>query len=756
MGTILDRPAQVVSLLAPGGTPFRGLLPFDVGNAHLFFGRDRETEELLEKLRVAPFLAVIGESGSGKSSLVRAGLVPALHRGRVGDGREGIWRTLVMRPGKDPFRELSNTLPGLVPDIDHAQRMDVREACARQLGTGTDGLGGCVGSLVTAGQRTLLVVDQFEELFTQSVDTGERDRFIDTLLAGSDATGDRPVHIVITLRADFYSHCFEHPTLPEIISTNQYPVRAIDRTQLVEVIEKPAAMAGAQLQPGLVDAILHDVGAESASLALLEHTLLELWKLRSGGTLTHESYESIGRVQGALEHHAEDVFGALDAQRQTCAKRLMLNLGVPGDGGTVTRRPVARDELLQPGETGGPTEQVLQHLIEQRLLTVRQGADGADGATELVEVAHEALLRGWLDEDREFLLWRQRTRTAFQAWEESGRDQGVLLRGGPLAEAQRWLRERAEDMGEAGRTFIAESVARAQRALRLKQAAMATIAALAVVAAGSALVARNAKARADKSFDQATKVLRQVGEMTAVGGGAEAEQSEVVELRAGVAREAIAFYEELDGEGAITESLQLQQAVAQYRLGNILSVQGEEDESEAAFDEAISILEGLPDSARYRRELANAHHWKGELLAKYDRWANAEDEYHLALAEQRELAEGSSAEFPGHRRLFELGRTLNSLGTALKNDEDWDEAKKTYEEARCHFSQAIEDAEASEVPDSYRQGSAWAFNGLALLHRDRGKEELDRGEETLAVAAARRWPDRGRRTSHRRGRSPGC
>ena len=298
------------------------------------------------------------------------------------------------------------------------------------------------------------------------------------------------------------------------------------------------------------------------------------------------------------------------------------------------------------------------------------------------------------------------------------------MRGGPLAEARRWLDDRSEDLREAGRTFIAESVARAQRALRLKQAAVATIAVLAVAAGVFAVVAQALRGQAEESFDVATLALQQVGEMTEVIGQAKAEQPEVVELKRGIAERAITFYERLDNPRA---EQRLEEAVARYRLGNIFVVDGMSDAAFLAFDEAIQILEvltqGDPDNVRYRQELANAHHWRGEGHWRASEWPEAEVAYRQALPTLQELAEGSSDTATRQLHLFELGRTLNGLGIVLRRQARWDDAEASFEEARASFDRAIAgSAEATGVPSNYRQGLAWAHTNLAELYDGWGND----------------------------------
>jgi hypothetical protein len=438
VGAILEKEPAVVSLLPADQPPFRGLFVFDVEHAHLFFGRDRETEELLERLRADPFLAVVGDSGSGKSSLVRAGLVPALHRGRFYDGTAWVksWRVAICRPGDDPFRELANALPDLDLELTPEKRIAVLAQCREQLKQGKEGLYNCLAALVRSGVRTLLIVDQFEELFTLTIESEERRRFVDSLLNAQGGVGDRPVHVLITLRADFYSRCWEHPELPKRIAGNQYAVRRMDRAQLKEAIEKPLAMAGARLEPGLTDVILNDVGDEPGNLPLLEHALEQLWERRSDQTLTHRAYNEIGRVSGAIKHQADEVYQRFDEREKELARKIFLRLTQPGEGTEDTRRRASKSEILALGGDREMAERVLVRLADTRLVTTGGETPGED---DVVEVAHEALirewprLRGWVEADREEILFERRLTNAVAEWKKHGQDHSYLYHGARLA-----------------------------------------------------------------------------------------------------------------------------------------------------------------------------------------------------------------------------------------------------------------------------------------------------------------------------------
>lgn len=800
VASILSRPAEALSLLPPGEAPFRGLLTFGVEHSHLFFGRDEETTELLEKLKTSPFLAVIGDSGSGKSSLVRAGLVPALHRGHFRDAAaaSASWRVAVIKPGSDPFRELASGLLDLLDEATPAERMSTLDACAGQLGKGTQGLCNAISALVPKGERTLLIIDQFEEVFTQSHDPDERDRFIDTLLAASNCDGDRPLHTIVTLRADFYSQCFEHPTLPKVMSNSQYAVRAIARDKLPEVIEKPAILAGIKLEPGLVEAILFDLGEGPGNLPLLEHTLLQLWKLRTGETLTHASYEEIGRVQGALEHHAEDVYGKFDEQEKLVARKLLLGLVVPTENAGPARRRAKIAEILPTGGQREAAESVLARLVDERLLMVRGASQGdgekaADEGEESrndneVEVTHEALLRGWrrlggwLEEDREFLFWRQRAAAAFQAWTDAERDSGALLRGAPLAEAQRWLETRGEDLSEDGRTFIAASLVLAQRQKRIRAAVTAVIAVIGAVAGLFAVVATQARNEAEDSLLLATNAVDEM--LTQVGSEALKDVPQLEEVRQELLDRARALYEQLGQQGSSAPGLRLKTALAPARMATIQRQMGDtgwrerlqsaiteldgmvseepkrpeyrlelskihddmgwwmtESPSEGGglaeaaghLDRAIELQEELvaadPANVEYVYELARSHLNRGTLRSKQEELDAAEADYRAAIDKVEPLASR-----PGKWNQIirqQLARAHNNLANLFIKQKSYGEAAERYQLAADLFKSLTADNPRSR---EYRQELATAYNNLALLQRRNGDPQAAAEHNQLAIA----------------------
>jgi WD40 repeat protein/DNA-binding SARP family transcriptional activator len=432
--------------------PFKGLASFDVADAEYFFGRERLIAELVARLVGAPLLGVVGPSGSGKSSVVRAGLLPALAGGALPGSDE--WSQVLIRPGEHPLRELA----GAVSDAP-------------------------------ATRRVLLVVDQFEETFTVCRDEHERAAFVDALVrAQSDQT--RRI-VVLAVRADFYGRCASYPALSELLGAHHVLVGPMRRDELRRAIELPARRVGLQVEAELVDALLGDVEEEPGALPLLSSALLELWQDREGRSLRHAAYERTGRVHGAVARLAEAAFARLDPGQQDVARSVLLRLAGPGAGGAAVRRRVALAEL--EGQGGDDLERVLEVLAERRLVTI---------SAATVEVAHEALLRewprlrGWLEEDAEGRRLHRHLAGAARDWDEHGRDRADLYRGARLAAALEWRARHEQELNRAERAFVDASQAAAGRAQRRLRMVLAAVAALLAVAVAGGLLALDQRGRA--------------------------------------------------------------------------------------------------------------------------------------------------------------------------------------------------------------------------------------------------------------------
>jgi DNA-binding SARP family transcriptional activator/WD40 repeat protein len=435
---------------APGEPPFKGLEYYDVEDAEIFFGRETLVERLIDRLRDERFLAVIvGASGSGKSSIARAGLVPALS--------DGEWIFRLMTPTEKPLDALAEAL---VPSNEsEAETAPTPEDLARDptsLHLAAEWLVETEGA-----DRLLLVVDQLEELFTLCDEEEHRTAFIDNLLTAVDPEVAGPTVVVITLRADFYPHCAKYPALREALARNQEYIGPMNTSELRRAIEEPALRGGWKFQSGLVDLMLRDVRGEPGALPLLSHALLETWKRRSRRTLTLRGYAEAGGVRRAIARSAEQVYHQeLSQEQRDIARNVFLRLTELGEGTEDTRRRVTRTELIPDPRGNGRTEAVLATLAEARLVTLSE---------EHVEVAHEALirewprLRGWLDEDREGLRIHRHLTEAAQAWEALERDPGELYRGGRLIQAMEWNEEQEPELNPLEREFLEASQALAEQ-----------------------------------------------------------------------------------------------------------------------------------------------------------------------------------------------------------------------------------------------------------------------------------------------------
>ena len=492
------RPARPAERRPPSDevvAPYRGLRSFSEEDARFFFGREAFTEILVEAVSRRSFVAVVGPSGSGKSSVVQAGLLPRL---RTGDAK---WLTATLVPGQRPYHALAVELIGLLdPELTETQRLIEVTRMADALASRELSLSDVIHRVLELHvdyNRVLLVVDQWEELYTLVPDEEVRSTFIDRLL---EATAEGEIlSVVLTLRADFVGAALGYRPLCDRIQDAQVNLSTMTQEETEHAIVEPARVAGMDFEPGLVTRILQDVGTEPGTLPLLEFLLSELWEARSDGRLVHAAYEEMGGVRGAMAARADALFSHLDDEDQERVRRLMLHLVQPGEGTTDTRRRSNLDEV------GGETESLVQLLTDARLLFI-----SLDESTneETVEIAHEALiqhwsrLQDWVNRDREFLMWRRRLTASVEQWQATGEDEDALLRGLALAEAQRWYVERPEDFWPEGRHYVERSLdlqrTSQDRARRRRRVLISVTAAVMLVVSALAVFAglqwRNASA----------------------------------------------------------------------------------------------------------------------------------------------------------------------------------------------------------------------------------------------------------------------
>ncbi|HSB02249.1 MAG TPA: hypothetical protein VLE49_16485 [Anaerolineales bacterium] len=444
----------------PGEPPFQGLQYFDEKDADRFFGREGLTAKIVGRLATTRFLTIIGASGSGKSSLVRAGVLPALRRGeRLADGSlpptdSGQWDIRILTPSAHPLDALAASL---VRDSDSVNAITTLRS----------DLSGDPRALSLIARRTLaqndkkhllLVIDQFEEVFTQCRQEEERRAFIENLLHAVDPADPQPVTVLLTLRADFYSQLAFHDHLRELVSQNQEFIGAMSRAELTRVILQPAALGNWKVQEGLVEVILDDLGSEPGALPLLSHALLETWKRRRGRVLTVSGYTAAGGVRGAIAQTAETVFRQrLSIEQQPIARMIFIKLAEMGEDSLDTRRRAAFSELITRATDTRTIDAVLSILTDARLVTT----DTLEpGDVRVVEVAHEALirewptLREWLNQNRQGLILHRQLTEDTHDWIKLGRDPGALYRGVRLQQTLEWVKTDPELISLAEQEFL--------------------------------------------------------------------------------------------------------------------------------------------------------------------------------------------------------------------------------------------------------------------------------------------------------------
>jgi WD40 repeat protein/ABC-type Fe3+/spermidine/putrescine transport system ATPase subunit len=436
--------------------PYRGLEAFEEQHAEFFFGREDDVALVVEKLKASRFLAVLGPSGSGKSSLLRAGVMPVLRGGAL--RRSEGWSLRVFTPGARPLSALAVQLTRLFPGAPVQQTLDRLADDERSLDLAVSV---ALGDR-PVGERLLLVVDQFEELFTLCRHEQERCAFLANLVYAATIPGGRVV-VVVGMRADFYHRCAPYPGLRALVADQQFLVGPLDAEGLRRVIEEPARRVGLELEAGLTETITADVEARPGSLPLLEHVLLEVWRRRRGTMLTLEAYVASGGVEGALAQRANVAYASLSPPEQEIARRVLLRLIQPGEGAEDTRRRAPMTELVRRPGQKEDVEVVVQALADQRLVTT--GHDEVSGAA-IVDITHEALIRGWpelrawINEDREALRAQRRLTEAATEWDRRGRQDDDLYTGSRLGY---WKERATTGLSELERAFVAAGVEREAR-----------------------------------------------------------------------------------------------------------------------------------------------------------------------------------------------------------------------------------------------------------------------------------------------------
>ncbi|MCU1680891.1 MAG: hypothetical protein JWQ81_1630 [Amycolatopsis sp.] len=519
VGEIEDFPSEA----SPAGEvcPYPGLAAFTQEDVAWFFGRERSTNALIRRLRQAVetggIVMLTGASGAGKSSLIRAGLMSAVAKRKLAGETEPA-AVVVMTPGSEPLAELSRQVPELaelVARADPVQPGEVETALTR------------------SHSRWLLIVDQFEEVFTLCTDPWQRQRFVELLAAACTLPDDgvgRPASVLIGVRADFYGQCLDYPELSQALQDRQLVLGPMTNPEIQEAVSGPAKAVGLRLEPGLTDLLLRDLGVadnasgnaqqgkySSGALPLLSHALLATWQRRDSGELTIAGYLAAGGIHGAVAATAEQAWADLEESGRAVVRAMLLRLVRVDRDGQDTRRTMPRQALLDQLTDPAAGADALEVLATARLVTL----DADD-----VQITHEALLhawprlRKWVDEDRSEILVRQRLEDDAEEWQAQGREAYLLYRGGRLGAAEQGVNS-AGSYATTGLAseFLRKSVHYRRRSSWIRRGGIALVAVFALIATTTAVIASNERddavfrqvvAEADRLQDTAPSLSAQI------------------------------------------------------------------------------------------------------------------------------------------------------------------------------------------------------------------------------------------------------
>ena len=420
-------------------TPYKGLAYFKDDDARFFFGRTALTDLLLDRLQQSNFLALLGASGSGKSSVLRAGLLNQLRLGRLSGSDR--WELRVMLLTEHPLKSLANEfVDQKLGNIDRAAQLATAE---KLLAEGKDGLRRLVEATAKA-TRMVLVIDQFEESFTLCQNLEEREQFFACLIGALEIAVDK-FCLAIAMRADFFGKCVEreYGGLSKRIAAHLVAVTPMNDDELREAIAKPAEIVGCEVEPILIEEIVRDVAGAPANLPLMQFALSELWQLRDGNRLTLQAYkQDLGGITGALEKRANAVYAQFtDELDKSAVKHIFLSLTQLGEGTEDTRRRVVMSNLVTAKLSLEAIERVVRKLADEKLVVTDDREKGKVSGDAIVDVAHEALirgwkqLRGWLDEDRQNLRQQRWIEDRTKEWQKLGKPSSELLQGISLQNA---------------------------------------------------------------------------------------------------------------------------------------------------------------------------------------------------------------------------------------------------------------------------------------------------------------------------------
>lgn len=441
-----------------GQCPYKGLSYFDFNDEDYkyFYGREPLVNTLLDKVRESLFVAIVGASGSGKSSVLRAGLLQQLKQNERYEIR-------LFTPGESPLQNLARAFVDTSrPQLERASQQQRAE---QLLEDGFNGLRRLVQN--SDAEHVFLVIDQFEEAFNLCTDIARRRQFFETVLSALEETSDR-LSIVVAMRSDFVGRCFEHSYhgLANKVQNNLVAVLPMERPELKEAIVGPAFSVGLDIEPELVQTLLNDIEQSPGNLPLLQYSLQELWKQREHNILQLKTYIQLGGINGTLQQRADEVYQTLSAEQQVTARHIFLSLTQPGDNVEDTRRRVAKHNLVTARHSEASINEVVQKLSDASLIVTNEEISPIDAHhLAVVDVAHEALIRHWsqlqewLKNSREFLVKQRSMENAAKEWVQNNKSNSYLLKGKKLSEAKQLLKssDSSFELSSQAQKFIIKS-----------------------------------------------------------------------------------------------------------------------------------------------------------------------------------------------------------------------------------------------------------------------------------------------------------
>jgi tetratricopeptide (TPR) repeat protein len=756
--------------------PFPGLRPYGPDEEHLFFGREKEVEAILLRLRKHRFLPVIGTSGCGKSSLVRSGLIPALESGlMVAAGSS--WRIALCRPGEDPIGHLAAALdsPGVLGETGGELASTNRVLLDATLRRGSLGLVAAVRQAqLRPDDNVLIVVDQFEELFrfrrSRQVQNSrdEAVAFVKLLIEAARQT-IAPIYVVLTMRSDFIGDCMEYPGLAEAINESHYLVPRMSRDALRTVITGPIAVAGGSIEPRLVVRLLNDLGDNQDELPLLQHVLMRMWDNWQrhgvpGEPIDVAEYVSVGTLRDALSQHAEEAFaevGGDAGKRHT--ERVFKALTDTFTDSRGIRRPTSVAELAAICQI--PETEVIRIVEifrrEGRSFLMPPSTVPLTSRT-VVDISHESLMRGWT----RLITWAQEERASANAYLRLSREASYFAEGAAalwgdpeLELGLRWRDEneptaawakRFDDRFDAAMDFldrsererrrqVAERRAQRVRRLRIAWGTASVLLVLFVIAAWQAIVARNERRRAEENFKLATTAVDELlASVDRTETPSDQDVPQLARFKGELLGKAQALSAEFIKQKPTNEILIAEEGRAHLRLGHINRMLNDAAKAIAEYRLSIARFEDLrqrsPSNPDYKSALANAYNWLAESLRTTRAgYAEAEQLYGKAIDLHGQLMHEQQHK-DVHQQELARARYNRGILYAERVPDD----QPAFGRAEADFREAIKLLEdvAPRLGERASQELGRVYNNLAglLAEKEEGiAEARTRYEQAIAI-----------------------